>query len=287
MRLANILLLCAVVTVITMNFRYILKSRDEQLSGRLLSGSESPRQAVPRRKMPGRCQYPDYVANAGATKHTSYEFVTTNITQDSIIYGVGAGKSILFEEEFVTKYGVNNVYVFDPTPRSVKIMTERVALPLFAGRIRFTAEALSTKSGTGEMLFPDSSSLFISGTSVDQFNKTKFVEKVTVKFGTLDEWMAERGHHWLDILKLDIEGAEYGVLESILSKGPPPFNQLVIEWHSRLTTEARIQNDLIEKLKEYGYVEVVSPLNRKCKRGQHDSAAYVHQRLLDEAERLA
>eukprot|EP01068_Selenidium_serpulae_P017776 Selendium_serpulae@DN6406_c0_g5_i1.p1 len=159
---------------------------------------------------------------------------------------------IEFEEQFITKYGVDKVYVFDPTPKSVEFMRTRVALPQFEHRIEFTAEGLSTKSGYGDMLFPVDPKM-VSGQLVelvDGERNATLLDRRTVKFGTLDQWMVERGHHWLDILKLDIEGAEYGVLESILSKGPPPFNQLVVEWHSRLTREGEIESKLIEKLKE-------------------------------------
>lgn len=42
--------------------------------------------------------------------------------------------------------------------------------------------------------------------------------------------MQELGHDWVDVLKIDIEGAEWEVLDSILrSPGIAPFTQLQVE----------------------------------------------------------
>ena len=44
--------------------------------------------------------------------------------------------------------------------------------------------------------------------------------------------MAELGHAYIDILKLDVEGSEYGFLEAALDQFDcPPVEQMNIEWH--------------------------------------------------------
>ncbi|CAL8119665.1 unnamed protein product [Orchesella dallaii] len=50
---------------------------------------------------------------------------------------------------------------------------------------------------------------------------------------TLATLMAENGHVWIDVLKIDIEGAEFATLESWFdSYNVPPFGQLQLEIHS-------------------------------------------------------
>jgi hypothetical protein len=45
--------------------------------------------------------------------------------------------------------------------------------------------------------------------------------------------MAQLGHSQLDVLKMDIEGAEYAVIDSLVSSGVRP-RQLLVEFHHHL-----------------------------------------------------
>jgi hypothetical protein len=47
--------------------------------------------------------------------------------------------------------------------------------------------------------------------------------------------MKRLGHSQIDILKMDIEGAEYAVIEDIVSS-EIPINQLLVEFHHRLSS---------------------------------------------------
>jgi hypothetical protein len=54
---------------------------------------------------------------------------------------------------------------------------------------------------------------------------------------TLKTLMRGNGHDWIDILKIDIEGAEFKALTDLLVayKGQPlPFGQLQLEIHVRM-----------------------------------------------------
>jgi len=60
------------------------------------------------------------------------------------------------------------------------------------------------------------------------------------KFFTIQDLMAANGHEYIDIVKMDIEGAEFGALTSLIGfleqqsngkKTPLPFGQLLIELH--------------------------------------------------------
>jgi len=55
---------------------------------------------------------------------------------------------------------------------------------------------------------------------------------VTVPVKPLDVIMKELGHEHITLLKLDVEGSEYMMLEAMFDTvGCPPFDQLSIEWH--------------------------------------------------------
>jgi len=60
------------------------------------------------------------------------------------------------------------------------------------------------------------------------------MEKDGHQFYTLKTLMEQNGHDWIDILKIDVEGAEFSVLPDIIKEfgdGNLPFSQLLIELH--------------------------------------------------------
>ena len=53
-----------------------------------------------------------------------------------------------------------------------------------------------------------------------------------VQLYTLETIMDELGHAWVDVLKVDIEGFEWGVLEGLVGADEPlPFTQLQARSH--------------------------------------------------------
>merc|ERR1712225_91698 len=65
-------------------------------------------------------------------------------------------------------------------------------------------------------------------------------EKRDPKFFTVQDLMRRNGHEYIDIVKMDIEGAEFGALTSVIGSLPKdangkhkplPFGQLLIELH--------------------------------------------------------
>jgi hypothetical protein len=65
--------------------------------------------------------------------------------------------------------------------------------------------------------------------------------------------MSELGHRSIDILKMDIEGAEYQVLEDVLTSEIRP-HQILVEFHHRFATGG-IENTrhALGRLKAAGY----------------------------------
>ena len=63
-------------------------------------------------------------------------------------------------------------------------------------------------------------------------------------------------HEKIDLLKLDIEGAEYGVLRDMLDIGILP-TQILVEFHHGKRKKGRVPvsetKNLVERLKGFGY----------------------------------
>ena len=65
--------------------------------------------------------------------------------------------------------------------------------------------------------------------------------------------MKELGHERIDLLKLDIEGAEYGVIEDMQSSGILP-KQLLVEFHHRFEeVGTKKTEEALARLKSMGY----------------------------------
>lgn len=119
------------------------------------------------------------------------------------------------------------------------------------GTIKFHVQSATdrhgrtTKSGTGSSVI-----------SLDQWHCKggDFVEEVEVSKIDLSQWMSDNlSNDDYVILKMDIEGSEYVVLEKIIKSGLiTMIKKLYIEWHSNMfsdPTPIKIREDCI--LKEF------------------------------------
>ena len=159
---------------------------------------------------------------------------TANSSEDiALIYSFGLGTDTSFDEHIIKKYGAI-VHGFDPTPGSLKYVFGRAAfLPdCFFALHPF---GLHDKDGTIN-LYPPENPKHISHNQIPRAG-ARPVAATLLRLATI---MHLLGHTHIHILKIDVEGAEFGVLDSLLSLpatgngGELPFDQLCVEYHPRL-----------------------------------------------------
>lgn len=144
------------------------------------------------------------------------------MTSDSIVYSIGIGEDISFDLSLIEKYNCC-VFAFDPTPRSIRWL-RRQALPS-----SFVSFALGVANYDGEAsFFPPENPEFVSHTMLQRPVNLDKVIKVPVK--RLHTIMNDLKHNRIDLLKMDIEGAEYEVIDDILS-AKLDIRQLLVEFH--------------------------------------------------------
>jgi FkbM family methyltransferase len=124
-----------------------------------------------------------------------------------VCYSVGAGGDISFDLELIERFGVS-VRGFDAVQKFVEEANEEAA-----GEPRFHARQAAIASQDGPIRMqvshdPQSSSVSSAGL----YASHEFVE---LPGRTLESLMAELGDERIDLLKLDVEGAEYELLPSI------------------------------------------------------------------------
>lgn len=166
------------------------------------------------------------------------------VTKDSIVYSLGVGDDVSFDLSLIERYGVR-VFAFDPTPETAEWLA-RQTLP---ERFRYQPVAISDYDGTADFFAP------VTGRkcSTLQARIPGQAPSHRVTARRLTTLMRELGHDRIDILKIDIEGAEYGVLADMINERIP-VRQLLVEFHHRFpTVGARKTKEAIRLLRAQGF----------------------------------
>jgi FkbM family methyltransferase len=164
---------------------------------------------------------------------------------ESVVYSFGVGEDVSFDVALIERFGMQ-VHAFDPTERSLQWVSTQNLSPNF----RMNAAALGTYDGTARFFKPKNPK-FISHST--QAHDRVSDDSVEVQMRCLRTLMQERQHSRLDVLKLDIEGSEYNVLEQICEQ-QVDCSQLLVEFHHQLQPfpYARTRT-AIEHLNQHGY----------------------------------
>lgn len=158
------------------------------------------------------------------SEYGGWDVVTTNINSQSVIYSFGVGEDASFDIALIEKYDLI-VYAFDPTPKSIEwvkkqcfpanLVMHNFGIAAFDGRVSFN---------------PPENPNHVSHTLLDR-PSTK-AKAITVPVKRLCTIMQELENDRIDILKMDIEGAEYGVINDIYKSDIRP-GQILVEFHHR------------------------------------------------------
>ena len=175
------------------------------------------------------------------------------IRADSVVYSFGLGEDVSFDLSLIETYGVE-VHGFEPDPRSLRWLAAQ-ALPT---SFNVYALALAERDGRAS-LFPQrppapDGTLSASRTLLSDIRPDAPAREIeNVEVHRLRTVMSMLGHERVDVLKMDIEGAEYGVIDDLLASAIP-VGQLLVEFHHRLRTLSRAQTRrAIRTLASHGF----------------------------------
>jgi FkbM family methyltransferase len=132
---------------------------------------------------------------------------------ESICYTAGVGTDISFDIGLVEHFECH-VYGIDPTPVSVEWIENQETPSKFS----FVEIGLSGHAGDVRFYSP----LDSRHASFSTKNLQRTDHWVTARAQTVSGLMGELGHGSIDLLKLDIEGAEHETLESMIADGVRP-----------------------------------------------------------------
>lgn len=141
-------------------------------------------------------------------------------------YCFGIGEDLELERVLATRFGMR-VFAFDPTPWTAE-WAARQAVP---EGLRYVPLGVAGHDGRAVFLEPDrrtgSHSMLRHGAQTGRGTQVEVRRLPTI--------LREMGHEGMDLLKLDVEGAEYEVIDDLAASAIRP-EQLLVEFHHRFAS---------------------------------------------------
>jgi FkbM family methyltransferase len=172
-----------------------------------------------------------------------WNIIPAILDQNSIVYSIGIGRDISFDLSIISQYKCQ-IFAYDPTPE-VKTWINGQNIPR---EFIFHPVGLSSEDGFLKFYTPKekghiSHSAFANDNSLE-------LEVASQRLKTM---MMEHKHNHIDLLKMDIEGFEYSIIDDLIECDIKP-KQLLIEFHHFFPQVGNDRTEeAIQKLKDYGY----------------------------------
>jgi len=181
------------------------------------------------------------------TEYGGFAILRDSLDRDSVILSCGIGEDASFDLGLIEKYGCT-VHGFDPTPKSVAWVRRTIHEPRFV----LHELAVAPEDGIIRLFLPKRPDWVSASLRHGEHTSDDHVDVSARRVATL---VAELGVSRVDVLKMDIEGAEYSVLADLLGDpaGVRP-EQLAIEFHHfyrEFGVEAT--REAVRLLRENGY----------------------------------
>lgn len=185
-----------------------------------------------------------------------FRFYTPKKTD--IVFDLGACEGIF---SLLLRDKVEKVYTFEPFPGLCHALACTLEDDIKTGRAEICNYAVGDKIGEVDFFLDDD----LDGSSMQESRlEGKETKKISVPMITLDDFIIERGIQRVSMIKMDVEGAEFDVLQGargILSKMKPDL--LVSSYHYPHDYER-----LSQFLVDLGYKIKTSPLVMTTQGGQ-------------------
>ena len=157
-----------------------------------------------------------------------WAYIGSRLGPDSVVYSLGVGDSIDFDLHLIRGSGAT-VFAFDPTPYACQWVEQQDLPPQFIfkpwaaaaedGALRLYRRVNRQGKRDNVMWTTDSAAGDVSD----------FVDAPAYSLQTM---MERLGHERIDLLKMDVEGAEYLILAGLNHVQQLP-EQLLVEFHHR------------------------------------------------------
>lgn len=171
------------------------------------------------------------------TRYGGWWLDTSLVSQSALLVDCGLGEDISFPTAFLQRFG-GRVIGVEPNPRSLAYCSTRCPTGMGVRPYAFwkaSGETLVFHLPRAQSDLPKGAD-GVSGSLLDSHEYVGGGDKLSVSTISLAGLLAEAGRDECDVLKLDIEGAEYDVLSELCQSGElRRTRQLLVEFHHRVT----------------------------------------------------
>jgi FkbM family methyltransferase len=201
-------------------FKKILKKILKKLKVRSKSEAQNILQAE-------RCK-PWFEANGDTTLRLNYD-----LSENSIVFDLGGYKGE-FAEEITKKYDCT-IYVFEPIQEFYQIIKSKFQNN---PKIQVFPFGLSSKNEKLKIgLIDNSSSVYLDSQNSEE-----------IELKSIVEFIENQGVTKVDLVKINIEGGEYEVLESIIQNNKIAiFKNIQVQFHDFIIPNAKQRMNTIQK----------------------------------------
>ena len=171
-----------------------------------------------------------------------YKIADFSIGDKDIIIDIGAHIGLF--SLFASQYCKNGkIYCFEPIKENYDILTENIDLNKNKNLIPFNYAVSKESNHKKIYLNSDDSahSIFPSGENI-----------IEVKSTTIKSIFDENQINYCNMLKLDCEGSEYEIIDSIPDEYFLRINKIIIEYHLA-TKKPKLYNNLLKKLEDLSF----------------------------------
>lgn len=178
-----------------------------------------------------------------------WKYIPELLGPQSIVYSLGVGDSIDLDMDLIHHYSLT-VHAFDPTPYSLEWVST-LELP---ENFRFHPWAAAGEDGSLRLYRRinkrGKTSQVMWTADSKAADESDFVDAPAYTIRTM---MDKLSHQRVDLLKIDVEGAEYDILDGLAEAEHLPV-QLLVEYHHRFPGIGKQRTaSSIEKLRGLGY----------------------------------
>ncbi len=155
-----------------------------------------------------------------------------DLTENSVVFDIGGYKGE-FAAQMICKYNCN-VYIFEPIPEFFEIIKQKFNRNK---KVHPYCFGLSDKTASQKISLTDnSSSLFIEDEN-----------GLVIQTKSIFDFINENNIQQIDLAKINIEGAEYALLESIIEQGMiTRFKNIQVQFHDFIINDAKNRMEKIQ-----------------------------------------
>lgn len=186
----------------------------------------------------------------GITYYKPNYIYLNRFTEGGVVIDVGCGWEADFSLLMIRQHGLD-AFGVDPTKKhtpALHALEEKTD-----GKFHHLPLAVSRENGS--IIFHESR-VHESGSILKEHTNIQNDETVSyqVESVTLTDLIQRIGVQQIDILKLDLEGAEYSLLESVTRRDLESFSQIFIEFHHHCTDFTRKDTrKMVKKITSNGF----------------------------------